>query len=398
MRVLFCVSDYPAHYFPLVPLAWALQSAGHEVRVACSPREVGPVSAAGLVPVPILGGPDMMERGRIYHYFAALKSGPGRLGMPLHPVTGQVLERLTDFDWPAYKRHRRDANVEAVDRSLDDAVSYARWWRPDLVVHDLLNLEGVLVGQVTKVPAVCHLWGPVGTAEDRPGVQLVPADHTGAFTRHVVAPMSAALLRYAVTPGPVAPPTSAARMPVRFVPYNGPGSVTLPPAARPRVCVVWGNSLAGLLGPRSFLLPTILSALADLDVDVVATRDPHASVGPVPPNVQLLAGCPLRLLLPSCDAVVYHGGAGCGMTAVACGTPQLALPFTPEQDTNAQRITAVGVGLVHDGATVSPSTVRSAVLSLLGEPSFAAAARRLQAQNSALPAPAALVQDLVALA
>jgi hypothetical protein len=33
MRVLFCSTDGVSHLFPLVPLAWAMRAAGHEVLV-----------------------------------------------------------------------------------------------------------------------------------------------------------------------------------------------------------------------------------------------------------------------------------------------------------------------------------------------------------------------------
>jgi len=113
MRVLFSVSDYAAHYFPMVPLGWALQAAGHEVLVACAPSEQATLARAGLTPAPVLGGPDMMERGRIFYYFAAKTGGCGPLGMPLHPVTGAVLDSFDQFDWAAYKRDNKGRNIGA---------------------------------------------------------------------------------------------------------------------------------------------------------------------------------------------------------------------------------------------------------------------------------------------
>ncbi|HZN74657.1 MAG TPA: glycosyl transferase family 28, partial [Micromonosporaceae bacterium] len=38
MRVLFTTFAWPSHYFPMVPLAWALQAAGHEVRMTSQPE------------------------------------------------------------------------------------------------------------------------------------------------------------------------------------------------------------------------------------------------------------------------------------------------------------------------------------------------------------------------
>lgn len=389
----------------MVPLAWALQAAGHEVLVACAPSEQPALARAGLTPAPVLGGPDMMERGRIFYYFAAKTNGPGPLGMPLHPVTGQVLERFEDFDWPAYKRDNRDRNIGAVRASLDAAVGLARDWRPDLVLHDVLSLEGVLAAEVAKVPAACHLWGAIGTAETEPGVTLVPQDHNKDFARYGVGPMGPELIRYVVDPCPprIAAPTEARRLPVRYVPYNGvapaPGE-PLPPPERPRVCVIWGNSLSGLLGPRSFLVPTILEGLADLDVEVVVACQPEAvaQLGPVPANATVLGYAPLRNLLPECAAVVYHGGAGCGMTAVSTATPHLALPFTPEQTAHARRVTGAGVGIMHDGKTVTAEQIAVSARHLLADPGYAAAAEALRLELDQRPSPAHLVEELEQLA
>ncbi len=404
MRVLFAVSDYTAHYFPMVPLGWALQAAGHEVRVACAPSQVDPINRAGLVPVPIQDGPDMMERGRIFYYFAA-QQNQTPLGMPLHPVTGQVLERLSDFNFAQYKRERRDTNVAAVSRSMDEVVSYARRWSPDLVVHDVLNTEGLLAAEVTGVPAVCHLWGAIGTAEQEQGVNLVPVDHNKDFQRHGAAPMGPELIRYVIDPCPpsIAAPATATRLPVRYVPYNGPGAApdwVLDEPRRPRICVVWGNSLAGLLGPRSFLVPSIVDALGGLDADVLVAADPAAlsGLGSVPDNVSVLGYCPLALMLPRCDVVVYHGGAGCGMTAAWAGTTHLALPFTPEQTAHARRVTGSGVGIWHDGATVDTATIGASVRALLADPGYRTAATELREELRAMPTPAQLVADLEKIA
>ncbi|MFJ9445097.1 nucleotide disphospho-sugar-binding domain-containing protein [Kitasatospora sp. NPDC101235] len=409
MRVLFTVSDYPAHYFPMVPMAWALQSAGHDVRVACTPEEAGPVGRAGLVPVPVLDGPDMLVRGRIFHYFAALGEGADRsLGMPLHPVTGQVLEKLSDFDWPGYKRENQQRNLAAIRRSLDDTVEFARQWRPDLVLHDLMSLEGVLAAQVLGRPALCHLWGPLGPAETEPGATLVPQDHTESFARHGVGPMAPELIGRVIDPCPtsIAAPFTGERLPVRYVPYNGPGAVAAADlgrrSGRPRICVIWGNSLAGLLGPRSFLPPRIAAALGGLDAEVLLACDPATLTdedrAALPGNVRVLGYAPLGLLLPTCDAVVHHGGAGGGMTAAAIGVPQLALPFTVEQSVNARRMAQSGAALALDGRTADEAAIRAAVESLLDGPGHRAAAAALSAEIADRPSPARLVRELLAAA
>jgi hypothetical protein len=62
MRVL--MTCYPAnvHLYPIAPIAWALQSAGHEVRIATHlhPGFTDPLTRTGLIPVS-LGNPDDPE-------------------------------------------------------------------------------------------------------------------------------------------------------------------------------------------------------------------------------------------------------------------------------------------------------------------------------------------------
>src|SRR5687767_9215906 len=53
MRVLITTMPAAAHLYPYVPLAWALQSAGHEVRVASHPDMADTIVKAGLTAVAV---------------------------------------------------------------------------------------------------------------------------------------------------------------------------------------------------------------------------------------------------------------------------------------------------------------------------------------------------------
>ncbi|MFF0388446.1 nucleotide disphospho-sugar-binding domain-containing protein [Kitasatospora sp. NPDC004615] len=410
MRVLFTVSDWPGHWSAMVPLGWALQGAGHEVRVLCAPSQTEPLTRAGLTAVPLLGGWDMAVQGRLQNYVSA-RDGQWRFAEPPpHPVTGQPLARLADFDLGSWFAQYHPTLVADATRSTDAAVGYARHWQPQLVVHDQLSIEGPLVGRVLDVPAVLQLWGPVGPADEGEGLIMLPPDYSGAFRRHGVGDHGPQHYAYAIDPCPpaVAPPLrgAARRLPVRFLPYNGPGAepgwlAGLP--ERPRVCVVWGTSVSDMFGEVSFAVPKVIEALAALDVEVVLTltgadRERTERLGELPPNVRLLERVPLHLLLPHCDLVVHHGGAGCVMTALAAGTPQLALPNGLDQHRNAERITAAGIGLGLPNATARADDIRTAATTLLGDPAHRAAARRLREENDRRPAPAELVRTLQELA
>ncbi|WP_251094270.1 methyltransferase [Streptomyces sp. Caat 7-52] len=403
MRVLFTVSDWPGHYYPLVPLGRALQAAGHEVRVVCAPSESETLRRTGLTPEPIVRpGLDMATQGRLNAYRQARKGDWPHPGLPLHPVTGEELAHLDDFDFAAFRTTERPRILQATRDGFDAVVAFARAWRPDLVVHDRMSIEGLLAARVLDVPAVLHLWGPHGTAEPEPELRIIPGDPTGSFPRYGVAEMSDDLIEYVVDPCPpgIEPPTHARRLHLRYTPYNGPGeppALRPPSTGRPRVCLVWGRSLAGVYGPAARLVPELASVCAASGAEVLVLADPDdtAPLGTLPPGVRLLPGAPLSDVLPGCSAVVHHGGAGCTMTAVAAGVPQLGIPFSAEQELNLRRVAAAGAALaVPAGDADRATAVRDALDRLLTDPGYRTRAALLRDELSRLPTPAALVPVL----
>jgi hypothetical protein len=327
-------------------------------------------------------------------------------GLPgLHPDTGEELATLEGFDFDAYADECKRRIVRETGRSNTGALEFARAWRPDLVVHDRLSLDGMLVAGVLGVPAVSHLWGPVGTDESDPVLWPLPVDYTRSFQRHGLAPMGPEHVRYVIDPCPAGmlPPVHGTRLPVRYVPYNGPGAMgtwALDEPLRPRVCVLWSDSVSRSYGAGSYLVPQVLAALAEEDVEVVLPGHPEdlALVGDLPANVTVVGRFPLHLLLPTCSALVHHGGAGSMMTAAVAGVPQLTLTFGPEQDADGARLAGTGAGLHLTGDQADPAAIRRAVRELLDVPSHREAANRLCAQTGQRPTPAELVPVLEALA
>jgi UDP:flavonoid glycosyltransferase YjiC (YdhE family) len=408
MRVLFSVSDWSSHYFPMVPLGWALQAAGHELRVACDASQAPAVARAGLTPVPLLAGRDPIFMHRMYNLEQVHLGRWPHDRLPPHPVTGEPLTDLAEFgDLGTYLARTRAEVAAALQRNMDDAVGWACDWRPALVVCDLTSLHGLLAAAVADVPCAVHLWGPVGTAEP-PEYDLVPDDRAGTLGRFGVTAAVADLIEHVIDPCPadLAPPTAAVRLPGRYVPYNGGGPVpawTARPVRasdRPRVCVVFGDSLREVAGAGSLDLPGLVRSVARLDVEVVVLVNPDdaAKLGDLPDNVRIPGPVPLHALLPTCAAVIHHGGAGSLMTALAAGVPQLSLPFFPEQRANAARLAATGAGDTLDGRSFDPAGARARLVGLLGDPRYRRRAAALRDQLAGRPSPAQLVERLEELA
>ncbi|MFD7506302.1 glycosyltransferase [Streptomyces sp. NPDC059850] len=356
---------------------------------------------------------DMTVRGRLHNFRMAEFGAWPFSELPLHPLTGEPLQSLDEFDMNAWSRENHDWAIGVVARSSDAAVEFARWWLPDLVVHDIMSFEGPLIGKVLDIPAILQLWGPVGPDDDvpgaPPGASFVPMDPSGAFPRYGVGQMGPHVYEHVIDPSPISarPPLKAERLSIRHVPYNGPGA-RLPQGERgsagpPRVCVVWGTSVSGIYGPISFAVPRIVDALAGLGAEVLvllagADRKRMERAVTLPPGVRLMERTPLHLLMPSCDVVIHHGGAGCAMTALTAGVPQLAISTGLDQEVIAGRIATAGAARSLSNAQADEEAIRTAVTSLLTDPAHSSAARRLRDEMESLPTPAALVSSLSALA
>ncbi|GAA3725850.1 nucleotide disphospho-sugar-binding domain-containing protein [Streptomyces tremellae] len=406
MKVLFTVSDWVGHYYCMVPLGWALQAAGHEVRVACPPPQSGALSAAGLTPVPVLDGLDMTYCNRLARYQEAVEGRSALPGLPLHPGTGRPVRSLDDFDLAAEsKRFWLDA-ARRVRASFDGAVGFGRAWGPDLVVHDLMAPEGALVARLAGVPALYCSAGLFGAAETEPVLDTGLEDVTGSFARHGAAPWDRGQIEYVLDPSPARslPPHGAARrIPVRPVPYNGPGSVPdwlMEPSARPRIAVLWGYSATTMYGPHVPALAYAVEAAAATGAEVVLTASAEqvAALGVLPGNVRVLTGFPVQLLLETCTAVVHHGGANTVVGALAQGVPQVCLTLSMDLPVYRERVHRAGGAVVRSAFESGREQIGEAVTAVLHEERYRDEARAVAAELEAYPAPSQLVAPLERLA
>jgi UDP:flavonoid glycosyltransferase YjiC (YdhE family) len=405
MRVLVTVSAWSGLYRSLIPLGWALQSAGHDVRVVCHESEVATLSGAGLTPVPLTDGWDLKFAGRLKNYLNATTDMWPWPHLPLHPVTAEPMQQLSDFDFDAFMRADRPVLEQRLRASTDAVVGFARDWRPRLVLHDILSLEGLLAAKVTGIPACAHPWGPLGTAEDDPEAAVMPADFSFAFTRYGLRPMSFDHLDYFVDPCPpsLAPPTKAARLPYRYVPYNGPVVIqpwTLEQSSRKRVGVVWGNSVTPVFGEGSWFVPMVVEALSGLDVETVIAlnKADFGAMGGVPDGVRLVQNVPVHTFWDSCSVVIHHGGGNAVLNGAHAGVPQLAVSMGHDAHLIGSRLAATGAGLQMPGYETDAAALRAAVTELLDDPGYADAARRLRDEVLAAPSPAELVTTLEEIA
>jgi MGT family glycosyltransferase len=120
--------------------------------------------------------------------------------------------------------------------------------------------------------------------------------------------------------------------------------------------------------------------------------------GALPPNVVAAAFVPQRLVLPHVSAVVCNGGSGAVMGALAAGKPLVVMPQISDQPENAARCVALGAGVMLPQQRLSPDALRRALLTVLREPSYEAAARRVSASVATTRGPATAARLLERLA
>jgi UDP:flavonoid glycosyltransferase YjiC (YdhE family) len=401
MKVLFVPWGLATHYFHMVPLIWAFRAAGHDVRVASQPAATDAVKGSGMITVTVGEGHDFNAE------FVALAK---RLRSAHRHLDGQELKIKDTPEVPPEAREslrkiRFVPFVNAAAAMADDLVRLADQWRPDLVVADPMVLAAPLAASAIDAPLVHYLWGPALLQEiGFPGCGT-PADQWSddlcrLYERFDVKPQA----EYAVgtvdsCPADLQIPGVPNRIPIRYVPYNGPGTVpewlSLPPD-RPRVCVTWGTTTTEMSGPSGFVIPQILDGLADMDVEVVVAvgGSERELIGETPPGVRLVEGLPLNLLLPTCDALVHQGGSGSMLTAASFGVPQVIVVTMPYQALNARQLAYVGSGISVDAKEVEADRIKSAVSTVLSDDAVRASSRRLQEDILAQPAPAEVVGTL----
>ncbi len=429
MRVVFTVWPAPAHLYPVVPLAWALQSAGHEVCVASHPVLADAIVAAGLTPVPVgdpgvppmgPGKPYPQERARLDELTARLDLDPAQRD-PWDIFYQFMLPAIWDF-------HPAGAPADQPRPGVDDLVAFARRWKPDLVLWDPCWPGAAVAARAAGAAQARLLWGQdyfawsldefAARGTSAPGEHPLIEAVAPVAQRHQV-PLDDELLRgqWTVNPTPkgVWLPARTRDVAMRWVPFAAQTAAPtwLYEPGRRRIAVSLGLSQRTYMQGGWGHVPSLLEAVADLDVEVVATLNAVQldNVGTVPDNVRLVDYLPLNSLLPTCDALVHHGGMGTYATAAALGVPQLITDSDVDQGlaavgdgsvaakhiestATARHVVERGAGLALDIGHPSAEAMHKQIVRVLQTPAFAEGATALHEDILATPSPAEVVGAL----
>jgi UDP:flavonoid glycosyltransferase YjiC (YdhE family) len=321
MRVL--VSAVPAigHIVPLLDLAQAMQSSGHEVRFATNQTRHHLVAAAGLQPVDAGMSEAEMRDERLRRW----------------PET----ERQPASEWAT----RMWGQIMAPS-SLQDLLSIAADWRPHVVVHDEGDYAGPVAAAKADLPWVTHAWG----SPLRPTSELIELEEIASWlwaSNGLDVPASAGLYQHAlVNPCP------------RFLQNDSPGADVEWPI-RPSTFGDEGEVLQADAYVGFGTVPLFANALAELTAAVRSCTERGMRVVVTAPSqdlrnelaridthlVEAREFVKLSALLPSCKIAITHAGAGTVLASLSAGVPLVLLPRgTPSQHRMAEACEMADVG------------------------------------------------------
>ncbi|TAK82450.1 MAG: DUF1205 domain-containing protein, partial [Aquabacterium sp.] len=375
------------HFFPMVPLCWALRSAGHEVMAALPGKFTAVAESAGITSTQISSSDHFYNRDSQANHQTTPQWGANADGSHHGRVTQAVIEHVLDTYMPISY-----SNAEAMVKLADQ-------WRPDLVLHTPWDYTGPLVATMLGIPRVSHSWGVALPRElealeaqaiepllQKWGIQggLQEAKH------HIdICPPS---LQYDEVP------TMTRHM--QYIPFNGSSPLEpwlLEAPKRKRVCVSIGS--VPIENGHAHLLESVIIALSRMDVEgVVLTGGVQVNLEHQPANVKLIKNnIPLSYVLPSCDFVIHHGGSGSTMTSSVLGLPQLAIPQMCDQFRHAERTAEAKVGITLTNKTPHPDEVYQAATQLISDEVYRTNARKMRIENLQQPKPEHFVSLLESL-
>ncbi|KAA0022016.1 glycosyltransferase [Antrihabitans cavernicola] len=121
------------------------------------------------------------------------------------------------------------------------------------------------------------------------------------------------------------------------------------------------------------VLQNILDAVDGMDLDLTMTTGPAADPSKfvAPSNATVQQYVPHNELMPTCSAVIGHGGHATTFRALGHGLPMLVLPMHPmlDQPMVGKTIAAAGAGITLPKKS-TPEAIRTALTQLLGTSSY----------------------------
>jgi UDP:flavonoid glycosyltransferase YjiC (YdhE family) len=374
------------HLLPLLPLAQAAVEAGDDVAIASGADRRRDVEEGGFRFFPAgLAIDEVAARMR------SVARGLTARGVSIPPRWGYDYDNTVAQGFTTVHAPAMAADLERVIADFE----------PQLLVCDVFEFGAPVAAERAGLPCVSHGLGlPVPERVTREAARwaspmwtdrgLTPPEDAGMYgTLHV-----------SICPPCLDPGDGWTGAPVQTI--GPPQRTPVPPdwllslPDRPTVYVTLGTAR----GREAGLLADVIGALASVDVNVVVTVGPDRDPAPVEAmagNVTAHSFVPQHDLLPSCSAVVCHGGSGTILGALAAGVPVIVLPHMADHYYNANALRRIGCGISLDDGERSPDRIRTAVGRALEDLGIRRAAMEVQADIARMPRPEAVVERIHAL-
>ncbi len=361
------------HVLPLMPIAKALQAAGHEVTWATGPDAQHRIRDAGLDPVP--AGTDQATRmGRLTQGWPEIADLPPRQRRrAVFPTAFATLSADAMFD---------DLCALVAERDID------------LVVHEPCELAAAPLAHLLGVPHATVGFG-----------RFIPDDLLRLAADRLVdiwaragrdVPDDLGLYDFAYFhPLPRSFESIDVQRPVHLVRPAGtydPAAAAAQPRDRPSVYVTFGTEF-GPVAPWSRVVDAIGSLGADALLTVGERVDPE-SFGPLPPGVRVERWVPQHEAMATSDLVISHGGSGTTIGAVEAALPHLAIPLAADQFENADMIVERGIGAMLEPDDVSEARLVDSIAALLADEAIRSSVEAAAGELAAMPSPASSVAVL----
>jgi UDP:flavonoid glycosyltransferase YjiC (YdhE family) len=386
MKFLFTMQPAFGHFHALVPLAQALVGHRHEVAFATG-KSFGPV----------------IRRNRYLHFacgldfdgsadiFSALPEWPAIAAK--HPTPG--LNQLYGF-------------IEGLaPRMADDLLELVDTWRPDVIIRDPVEYGGYIAAERHGLPHATPIWATYISAKAlcpeaimalRKQYELPDDPALDSLDRYLVLDFLPPAWTIPQLPYPpvahrfCAPPFDLSQGDARLPECLS----TLP--CQPTVYATLGTTFNRSPGTFQAILDALRSEPVNLIMTVGRSMDP-LQFGPQPDHIKIEQYIPQTLLLPRCDALIFHGGYNSLQSAFWHGLPMVIIPQGAGDNLpTAWRCAAVGAGVLVEGTSPQPEAVRAAVRTVLEQPEYRASAEKFQRAINQLPSLAEAVQRLEVLA
>jgi len=278
-------------------------------------------------------------------------------------------------------------------RMAVDLIPLVDRWKPDVIIRDPIEYGGYIAAEAAGIPHATITW-----AIYIPSQHICP-EAFRALQQQFGLPKDPELKtidRYLVLnflPHSWAFPESPANaVTYRFCapPFDQSGDEQLPDwisslPDQPTLHVTLGTTF----NRSSRTFRAILEALSTEKMNVIMTVgrtvDP-AQFQPLPDHIKIAQYIPQSLLLPRCDALLFHGGYNSLLAALWHGLPMVMTPLgAGDQLPNALRCQEQGAGLLVEGDPPDVEAVRKTVRTIFEDPAYRRRAKQLQQEIKALP-------------